>query len=254
MCRGNDLRCNRIRPLSPATRSLGPRNSPKAQPTAAFDAVAARVFRFNYVELFAASARSAIGACLHWAAISTDRRNTCIETLGGCFVVKRFSRSFVELSGNGTQLCLTMYRQIGAFWKVLSQRKRPFALTAAKFALGTTAERTFRPFVGVAATLENGPLPPLNLPSGCCGAARQTGLSLRPRTRGSPEFTQRGRSRRSLHPRNQASCESSIWKEGRRVLIRCARREGPLSPRNASEHLIANPPPLRLPADRWSLP
>ena len=63
-----------------------------------------------------------------------------------------------------------------------------------------------------------------------------------------------GRSRRSLHARNQASCESNIWKEGRRVLIRCARREGPLSPRNASERLIANPPPLRLPADGWSLP
>ena len=112
--------------------------------------------------------------CRLRAAISTDRRNTCIETLGGCFVVKRFSRSFVELSGNGTQLCLTMYRQIGAFWKVLSQRKRPFALTAAKFALGTTAERTFRPFVGVAATLENGPLRSLATTSTCCGAARRT--------------------------------------------------------------------------------
>ena len=54
--------------------------------------------------------------------VSTGGRNTCLETLCWCFVVKRLSGSFVELSGDSTQLCLTMYRQIGAFWKVLSQQ------------------------------------------------------------------------------------------------------------------------------------
>jgi hypothetical protein len=44
-----------------------------------------------------------------------------LETLGGCFVVERFAGSFVELSGDGAQLCLTVYRQIGAFGKVLAQ-------------------------------------------------------------------------------------------------------------------------------------
>ena len=55
-------------------------------------------------------------------AVSTGRRNTCIETLGGSFVVERLSRSFVELSCDCTQLCLTMYRQIRALWKVLSEQ------------------------------------------------------------------------------------------------------------------------------------
>ena len=50
------------------------------------------------------------------------QRNTCIETLGWCFVVERLSRSFVELSCDGAQLCLAMYRQIRALWEVLSQQ------------------------------------------------------------------------------------------------------------------------------------
>jgi len=50
------------------------------------------------------------------------RRNTFIETLGGCLVVERLSRSFVELPCDGTQLCLTMYRQICALWEVLPQQ------------------------------------------------------------------------------------------------------------------------------------
>ena len=47
-------------------------------------------------------------------AISTDRRNTCIETLGGCFVVKRFSRSFVELSGNSIAIMSDQHMREGA--------------------------------------------------------------------------------------------------------------------------------------------
>jgi hypothetical protein len=38
----------------------------------------------------------------------------------------------------------------------------------------------------------NGPLRPLTMPSQCCGAARQTGLSLQPRNRVMGEFTQCG--------------------------------------------------------------
>ncbi len=56
------------------------------------------------------------------AAVSTGQRNTGIETLSGCFVVEHLSRSFVELSGDSAQLCLTMYRQIRSFWEVLSQQ------------------------------------------------------------------------------------------------------------------------------------
>ena len=37
-------------------------------------------------------------------------------------VVERLSRSFIELSCDGTQFCLTVYRQICAFWEVLSQQ------------------------------------------------------------------------------------------------------------------------------------
>jgi hypothetical protein len=37
-------------------------------------------------------------------------------------ISQRHSRSFVELSGDGTQLCLTLYRQIRAFWEALSQQ------------------------------------------------------------------------------------------------------------------------------------
>ena len=53
--------------------------------------------------------------------VSTGRRNTRIKSFCWCFVSQRFPWSLVELSRDGTQLCLTMYRQIGAFWKVLSQ-------------------------------------------------------------------------------------------------------------------------------------
>jgi hypothetical protein len=38
------------------------------------------------------------------------RRNTCIETLCGSFVVERPSRAFVELSCDGTHLCLSIGR------------------------------------------------------------------------------------------------------------------------------------------------
>ena len=44
-----------------------------------------------------------------WRVVSTDRRNTCIKTLCGSFVSQRHTWSFVELSCNGAQLCLTMY-------------------------------------------------------------------------------------------------------------------------------------------------
>ena len=60
--------------------------------------------------------------CLQCGVVSTDRRNTCIKTLCGSFVSQRHTWSFVELSCNGAQLCLTMYRQIFALWKVLSQQ------------------------------------------------------------------------------------------------------------------------------------
>jgi hypothetical protein len=56
------------------------------------------------------------------AVVSTDRRNTCVKSLCGSFVSQRFSRSFVQLTCDCAELCLTMYRQIGAFWKVLSQQ------------------------------------------------------------------------------------------------------------------------------------
>ena len=60
------------------------------------------------------------------AAISTGRRNTCIETLGRCFVVERLSRSFVKLSCDGTELCLAMYRQC----RLVMKRPRLTALAA----------------------------------------------------------------------------------------------------------------------------
>jgi hypothetical protein len=56
------------------------------------------------------------------AAVSTDRRNTCIETLCGSLISQHHTWSLVELSCYGAQLCLTMYRQIRALWKVLSQQ------------------------------------------------------------------------------------------------------------------------------------
>ena len=58
--------------------------------------------------------------CRQCGAISTGQRNTCIETLCGSFVSQRHTWSFVELSCDGAQLCLTMYRKIRAFWEVLS--------------------------------------------------------------------------------------------------------------------------------------
>ena len=55
-------------------------------------------------------------------AVSTDRGNKFLKALGGCFVVQRFSGSFIELSGDGAQLGLAMYQKICAFWKVLPQK------------------------------------------------------------------------------------------------------------------------------------
>jgi hypothetical protein len=52
-------------------------------------------------------------------------------------VPQRHSRSFIELSGDGAQLCLTVYRQICALWKVLSQKAvGVFVLTALPWAVG----------------------------------------------------------------------------------------------------------------------
>ena len=57
-----------------------------------------------------------------WALDSTGRRNTCVKPFRWGFVSQRFSRPLIELSGNSTELCLTMYRQIRALWEVLSQQ------------------------------------------------------------------------------------------------------------------------------------
>jgi hypothetical protein len=56
------------------------------------------------------------------AVVSTDRPNTCIETLCGSFVSQRLSRSLIELPCDGAQLCLAMYRKIRALWKVLPKK------------------------------------------------------------------------------------------------------------------------------------
>jgi transposase len=56
--------------------------------------------------------RRSLSQGLKRGAVSTDRRSTCIKTLCGSFVSQRHSRSFVELSCDGTQLCLTMYRPV----------------------------------------------------------------------------------------------------------------------------------------------
>ena len=45
-----------------------------------------------------------------------------IKTFCGSFVSQRLSRSLIELCYDGAHLCLTMYRQIRALWKVLSQQ------------------------------------------------------------------------------------------------------------------------------------
>jgi hypothetical protein len=64
-------------------------------------------------------------------AASTDRRNTCLEALGGCFVAQRFSGSFIEPSGDGAQLGLAMYQKICAFWKLLPQQSVGIFVSAA---------------------------------------------------------------------------------------------------------------------------
>ena len=64
-------------------------------------------------------------------AVSTDRSNTCLKALGGCFVIQRFSGSFIELSGDGAQLGLAMYQKIWAFWKVLPQQSVGIFVSAA---------------------------------------------------------------------------------------------------------------------------
>lgn len=52
---------------------------------------------------------------------SKERRITGLDTPGVCFAVERFSGSSVRLSGDSVQLCLAVYRHVGARVSVSAQ-------------------------------------------------------------------------------------------------------------------------------------
>src|SRR5450432_1388176 len=53
---------------------------------------------------------------------STGRRNTGVKSLCWGFKLQGLTWSFVELTSHFVQIGLRMHRQVGAFWKVLSQQ------------------------------------------------------------------------------------------------------------------------------------